>query len=342
MTLKVLNVSGSHYECGRQIGSACAELLRQMLAYSRSLVPTGLRWEDYRQAAQAYLYAAQCAFPWTLDELRGVADGAGVDFLDLFVDSVEEIFPALPTSGCSDFAACPPATTGHTLLAHNNDLSPQAEEYLLGIEWELPDHPRLFTIGVGPFLSIGLNAEHIALTGNELSPNDQRPGIPRQTIARAILSARDFDEAVTIALHPDRASSYNNIITSGGGRLISVEASASDHELLLPEDGWLIHTNHYTHPRMKGYEQQLPEELADSVSRLERARHLMRTRSGPVTLPILRDFLCDHESAPASLCWHDPEGKVKTVFSALIDLTEPTVDVVVGNPCRGEFVRVWG
>jgi isopenicillin-N N-acyltransferase-like protein len=255
---------------------------------------------------------------------------------------VEEIFSHPSAPGCSDFAACPPATTGHVLLAHNNDLSPEVEEHLLAIEWKLPDHPRLLTIGVGPFLSIGVNDERIALTGNELSPNDQRPGVPRLIIARAILSARRFDEAVSIALHPDRASSYNNLISSGDGRLVSVEASATDHALLHPEDGWLVHTNHYTHPRMRQYEQKKHQEIAGSVSRYERALHLMQTRSELVTLSMLRGFLSDHDAAPVSLCWHDLQGKVKTVFSALIDLTALTVEAAVGNPCQGEFVRVWG
>jgi hypothetical protein len=341
MTLQTLTVSGNHYECGRQIGSACANLIRHMLDYSRSLLLTGRDWEDYRHAAQPYLSATECAFPWTLEELRGVADGAGVDFLDLFVDSVEELFSVPPASRCSDFVAYPPATEGHVLLAHNNDLSPQAEEYLLAIEWNLPDQPRLLTVGVGPFLSIGLNAERIALTGNELSPNDERPGIPRLIIARAILAARDFDEAVAIALHPERASSYNNIISSGDGRIVSVEASASDHELLYPEQGWLVHTNHYTHPRMRRYERDL-REIAGSISRYERARTLMQTCNGPVSLPLLKTFLSDHAAEPVSLCWHDPEGKVKTVFSALIDLSDLTVDIGVGNPCQAEFTRIWG
>ncbi len=342
MTIQFLPVSGTHYECGRQVGSACAGLMQRMLAHSRASLPPGLRWEACRRAAQPYLDAAQRAFPWVLEELRGAADGAGVDFLDLFVDSVEELFDQPPASRCSDFAACPPATDGHVLLAHNNDLSPEAQEHVLAIEWDFPDHPRLLTVGVGPFPSIGVNAARIALTGNQLSPNDQRPGVPRLVIARALLSARDFDEAVAIALHAERASSYNNIISSGDGRIVSVEASATDHELLHPEDGWLVHTNHYTHPRMGQYEQQTPQDMAGSFSRYERARALMQARSGPVSLSMLKACLSDHESAPVSLCWHDPEGKVKTVFSALIDLTEPSVDATLGNPCQGEFTRVWG
>lgn len=340
MTIPFLSVSGSHYECGRQVGASYAGLMRRMLSHSQASLPAGLNWDDYRRAAQPYLDAAQRTFPWVLDELRGVADGAGLDFMDLFVDSVEELFSDPPASRCSDFVACPPATGGHVLLAHNNDLSPEVEEYVLAIEWNFSDHPRLFTVGVGPFLSIGLNQARIALTGNELSPNDQCPGVPRLVIARAILSARNLDEAIAIALHPERASSYNNIISIGDGRLLSVEASATDHELLYPEDGWLVHTNHYTHPRMRRYEQD-PADIAGSLSRYGRARALMQACPRPVTLPVLKTFLMDHNSTPVSLCWHDPDGKVKTVFSVLVDLTALSLDAALGNPCQAEYYRIW-
>jgi predicted transposase YdaD len=86
----------------------------------------------------------------------------------------------------------------------------------------------------------------------------------------------------------------------------------------------------------------LAEDLAGSVSRLERGRRLMEACPKPVDLDKLGGFLRDHESRPVSLCWHDPEGRVKTVFSALIDLTAFTVDLAVGNPCCGEYRRLWG
>jgi isopenicillin-N N-acyltransferase-like protein len=190
----------------------------------------------------------------------------------------------------------------------------------------------------GLYLSIGLNSAGVCLTGNELTPNDERPGIPRLLIARALLCATSLEEAVSIALHPDRASSYNNLISTRSGKMVSVEASATDHELLDPQDGWLVHTNHYTHPRMKQYE-RTPDHMATSVSRYDRARALMQARPGPATLPMLKGFLTDHDSSPAALCRHGE--RVKTVFSALIDLTTGTVDATVGNPCMGEFERVW-
>ena len=339
--LKVIRVSGSHYECGRQIGAACADALHRSISGCQNFVANGLRWEDYRVAAQPYLAATERAFPWAVEEIRGAADGAGVDCCDLFTRSIEELFSTPPelVGRCSDFAACAPATHGHVLLAHNNDLSPAAQDSLVGVEWRLPDHPALFTVGAGGlYLSIGLNSNKVCLTGNELSPNDEKPGIPRLLVARALLSARTLSEAVTIALHPDRASSYNNLLSTAEGEIAGVEASATDHELLRPEGGWLVHTNHYTHPRMKRYE-RAADHIAGSISRYDRARELMQTRSGPATLPMFKAFLTDHDSSPASLCRHSE--KVKTVFSALIDLTEGTVDAALGNPCQSEFARVW-
>jgi len=368
--LKIITVSGSHYECGRQVGMAYADLLHRCVENCYKWLVDGYRWEDYRNAALPYLAATERAFPWVVDEIRGAAEGAGIDFNDLFTTSVEEIFSAPsgpvvktghPTplrSGddrgragtvedpppdlvgrCSDFAVRAPATDGHILLAHNNDLSPATQDLIVGVEWRLPDHPALFSVGVGGlYLSIGLNAAGVCLTGNELTPNDEKPGIPRLLIARALLSATALDPAVAIALHPDRASSYNNLISTRTGEIVSVEASATDHELLYPEDGWLVHTNHYAHPRMKQYE-RIPDHMATSISRYERAHDLMRRRSGPATLPMLKTFITDHESSPAALCRHGE--RVKTVFSALIDLTQGTVDAAVGNPCVGEFERVW-
>ena len=72
----------------------------------------------------------------------------------------------------------------------------------------------------------------LALTGNELTPNDNRIGIPRLMQVRDILRRRTLDDAIAAALHPDRASSYNNVLSHRDGGVVSVEGSATDAELL--------------------------------------------------------------------------------------------------------------
>jgi isopenicillin-N N-acyltransferase like protein len=339
--IKKIVVSGSHFECGRQIGAACGDTLRLSVEHGRQGLHAGRRWEDYRHAAQPYLAATQAAFPWVVDEIRGAAQGAGVDFLDLFTNSIEELFSAPPEvyGRCSDFAAGAPATSGHVLLGHNNDLSPATEDLLAAVEWHLPDQPRLFTVGVGGLhVSVAVNEAKISLTGNELSPNDERPGIPRLLLARALMSATTFEQALAIALHPDRASSYNNLIASATGEIASIEGSATDHEILYPQDGWLVHTNHYVHPRMQKYEADF-EVIDGSISRYKRAYELMDGRTQPASLDLFKRFLTDHDSSPAALCRH--AERVKTVFSCLIDLTAGTVDAVVGSPCQSDFEPLW-
>jgi isopenicillin-N N-acyltransferase-like protein len=202
----------------------------------------------------------------------------------------------------------------------------------------VPGDPVSFTIGIGPWISVGFNSAGLALTGNELSPNDDRVGIPRLLLVRDILRRWTLDEAVGAALHPRRASSYNNLLSHRDGGVVSVEGSATDAELLRPDErGTLAHTNHYTSPRMAAYERD-PGDIAGSCTRERAARSWLER--GPATPELLRAALSDHEGAPDSLCRHIEHGaQSKTVFWCVADVTEGTVRYGRGNPCDSQEQR---
>jgi isopenicillin-N N-acyltransferase-like protein len=293
-----------------------------------------------RRLAQPYLAATQATIPWLHQEMEGIAAGSGVDVLDLYVRTTEEIWdiplPSLPLSGergkCSDFAVGPPATFDEGIwLAHNNDLSPTVLDDLVAIEWQVEDRPRLFTLGVGPFASIGFNVAGLALTGNEVSPNDNKIGVPRLLLVRDILAQSTVEQALAAAARPERASSYNQLISHADGTMVNFEGSASDYELIYAHpEGWTVHTNHYCSAKMTAYEHE-PEAIYGSCRRYERASQLMATRPGPVTPEILKTFLADHANAPHSLCRHG--GETQTVFWAIIDLTHRAIEYGQGQPC---------
>jgi isopenicillin-N N-acyltransferase-like protein len=333
--LPLIRASGTHHEAGRQIGAAC----RDQLAWSlQSDLPAGVRWEDVRRAAGPYLAATRTSLPWVVEEIEGAAAGAGLDPLDVFASSVEEIFrhpptPAGATDKCSDFAAGPPATfDGGIWLAHNNDLSPDTVEILVAVEWDVPDQPRTFTVGLGPFVSAGYNAAGLSLTGNEVHPDDDRIGVPRLLIARDIVAQRTSQAGIAAALNPARASSYNNLVAHIDGTIVNVEGSATDHALIAPEagHGWIVHTNHYVAPAM--LEHEAHPAPTDSRKRYERACELMVNRAGPVTPGMLRSFLADHAGTPGSLCRHT--GDAQTVFWCIIDLCHGAIEYGLGNPCQ--------
>ena len=321
-----MRVAGTHREVGIQIGVATAEVVRRHAAAI-----------DARRLAEAAAYreVTTAELPWLIEELDGVAEGAGADPMAVFAAGIEEIAveePA-PASRCSDLVATAPATPdGHVWAAHNNDLGPESEEELVAIEWSVPGDPVSFTIGIGPWISVGFNSAGLALTGNEVAPNDNRIGIPRLLHIRDILRRRTLDEAVEAALNPHRASSYNTILSHRDGGVVNVEGSATDAELIRPgPDGTLAHTNHYVSARMLPYAGD-PEYAAGSAVRYRRALEWLAP--GQITEHILRRALQDHTGAPHSLCRHTEHGaQSKTVFWCLADVTEGAVTYGRGNPC---------
>ncbi|MEI7743647.1 MAG: C45 family peptidase, partial [Chloroflexota bacterium] len=259
-----LRVAGTHREVGRQVGEATASVLQAAVAFDADL-PPGRSRADQLALASGYRDATLAATPWLVDEIDGAAEGAGVEPLALFAASLEEIWsvrPSQATGGetvdgrCSDMVAVPPATPdGHVWVAHTNDLSPSSEPAVLAIEWSVPGEPVVLSVGIGPWASIGWNSAGLSLTGNELSPNDERVGVPRLLMVRQQLTATTLDEAVAMALRPDRASSYNTVFAHRDGRVVNVEGSATDAEVTVPSAaGTMAHTNHYACERMLPYE----------------------------------------------------------------------------------------
>ncbi len=183
--IPLIRAAGSHREVGRQIGSATAETVRRSTAapFDADLV------RRYRAVTVEHL-------PWVVEELDGVAEAAGVDPLAVFAASIEELAPVEAPTGCSDLVVTGElSANGHLLVAHNNDLYAEDEEDVVAIEWRVPGEPVVFTLGIGPWISVGWNDAGLSVTGNEVSPNDERVGIPRLLQVRDVLTRRTLAEA---------------------------------------------------------------------------------------------------------------------------------------------------
>ena len=319
--IPLLRVAGSHAEVGRQVGAATADVIRRAVD-GTPLDPAVV--ELYRAVTLEHL-------PWVVEELDGAAAGAGVDPLTVFAVSIEELAPAEAPTGCSDIVVTGERTAdGHLLVAHNNDLYAEDEQDIVAIEWRVPGEPVVFTLGTGPWLSVGWNDAGLSVTGNELSPNDERVGIPRLLQMRDVLARRTLAEAVDAVLHPARASSYNWVFAQRDEGALNVEGSATQAGIDEPgTEGFLAHTNHYARADMEAFEQS--DFVADSTRRLERARELAGTEA--LTVDALRAALADHEA----LCRHGEGAKVvKTVFWCVADVTAGEITYGRGNPCESE------
>ena len=351
-TIPVVTVSGTHRSVGLQLGEAFADVVRAATSFDRGEVPRDGRSlaEQLRLAAE-YREVTAAELPYLVVELDAVAEAADVEPVRVFAASIEEIWTSDDATStnetsrlgsgagrCTDLVAGPPATVdGAVLVAHNNDLDASVEPHITAIEWAVEGEPRMFTLGVGPWISVGWNDAGLVLSGNELSPNDNRVGVPRLLLVREQLRHRTMAAAVAAALHPARASAYNTVFALPDGNVVNVEGSGTDGTLTgLSDHGTLVHTNHYVCDPMLRYEDD-HAYAKRSARRYRRGTDLLAEaarRAGSVDADSLVAMLADHENAPDSICRHPAAGAgSKTVFWCITDVTAGTIRFGRGNPC---------
>ena len=340
--IPIYRVSGTHREVGLQLGDIGGEQIARGVAESFAELPPGRTREEQLALAAHYRDFTAPRLPWLIEEFDGVAESAGVDPLEFFAASMEEIWyepRTKRTQGrCSDLVAGPAATAdGHLIVGHTNDLRPAAEPLITAIEKRVTGEPVIFQLGGVPWLSVGWNSAGLSLTGNELSPNDEKVGISRSHQVLDMLRATSFAEMLADAIRPDRASSYNNILASRDGDVVNVEGSATDHELTgLDESAHLVHTNHYVCDRMIDFEGD-PGYAKRSAVRYSRGRALLKAQPpGSITTDVMREMLADHAGRPDSICRHaeGEPGDGKTVFWSIADVTDGRILFGRGNPCE--------
>ena len=344
-----IKVKGSHREIGRQIGEACSRQIQHCVENAHVMIEStydyiGLDWHGATIQSRKYIPFAQERYPQYVDEIIGMAEGAGISFEDMSVlVSMEAVTSdALHLGKCTSMAVNGDKTTdGHVLLAHNEDWTPEEEMDVFIVHAEPENEPPFLAMTYGGYpAAVGINAYGIAQGCDSVYPNDTRIGVPRLVVARGVLAAKSPADAINRALIPQRAAGYNHFIVHESGEIYSVEASARRFALLYGEDGWLAHTNYYVDPKMSTIENE-PDELVAKRIRYYRAVRLL-SEIGQHSIKSLQAIQRDHINFPHAICNHDenvehPADREKTICALVIDLTARAMHIAWGNPCENIF-----
>ncbi len=345
----LVRVSGTHREMGQQVGEACKKQVQHSIANGRALLADTyeqleLTWEGAQIQARKYIPFAQERYPQYVEEMIGIAEGAGVAFEDLAVINAMEAVTsdALHLTRCTSLAVNDERTAdGHVLAAHNEDWVPEDEDDVFIIHATPKTEPPFLAMTYGGLLpNIGINAYGIAQLCDSVYPNDSRIGTPRLVVSRAVLASKTPDEALRHMLSAQRAAGYNHLLAHESGELYSVEVSARRFAILYGEDGYIVHTNHYTAPAMQQVESE-PEDMVASRVRYFRALRLVK-RENLHTIKTLQAVQRDHVNFSNSICNHsidatNPLDREKTVNAMVIDLTTREIHIAWGNPCENPY-----
>ena len=345
----LVEVYGTHLEMGHQIGEARRDQVQHSVDNGHVMIDQtyntlGLTWHGAKIQARKYLPFVDEHYPQYVDEMRGIAEGANVDFDDIVVLNGMEAMTtdALHLTRCTSFAVNEERTAdGHVLAAHNEDWVPEDENDVFVVSAKPDEEPPYLAMTYGGLLpNVGFNAYGIAQLIDSVYPTDSRIGIPRIIVARAVLAARRVSGAIGRTLVSHRAAGYNHLIVHESGESYSVEVSARKFDILHGTDGYMVHTNHYLSSNMKEIENE-PEELISSRVRYFRANRLLR-QSSSHTIKSLQAIQKDHVNLPNSICNHniegiDPMDRESTITAMVIDLTAREMHIAWGNPCQNSY-----
>src|SRR5215470_6129660 len=365
-----VRVAGAAEQRGRQYGEQARDRVHRSVSAYREVFAslTGWDWETVRREAARYEAPIAAFGQGYLTEMRGIAEGAGLDFVDVLAINVrtEVMFAAkarhaAASAGpahtgpaeCSAFAVAPaPGRQGTTLIGQNWDWLPHTAETVVVLEVRQDDAPDFVTVvEAGLLAKTGMNSSGLGLVTNALVTADDlgEPGVPYHVMLRAIMDCENVSDAITSLQAGFRSSSANYLLAHRDGVAIDVEGAPGDFAslyFLYPEPGYpggngvLLHTNHFLAERFTRTDVSV-WVMPDSPVRLQRLR--VGVQAAPeLSLATFRALLSDHANYPSGVCCHpDPrmaqEDQGMTVTSVLMDLRAGRMWVSDGTPCTAPY-----
>ena len=334
----VYKARGTHRELGRQHGEQAS---RQITAHIEMMrARPKLSDEQFRRRVAQFQPMFEGYCPHLLDEMRGLAEGAGVRLEEAMACSIRGELASVPAAeGCTAYAIGSRSTATRDIIAGQNaDMGSQMIPLAYLLHLQPRDKPEVLIWTFGGMLGYhGMNSAGVAHFSNALSggPRNQF-GMPEYVYERLMLECSSTGQAIDVLRKLSLASNENFVICDRHGDIADVEATTAGPEVLRDQGaGYLVHTNHFLCKRY-GTAENLKLSLADSVPRQQRITELINSRYGSIEVEDIKRFLSDHSGYPTSICRHG--GGMQTVVSMISEPAARRMHVALGNPCQHRYV----
>lgn len=279
---------------GRARGSALAGAVAQTSrAYAQLFGELGIHVGDQAAAAEASLQALRAWDPEQYAELTGIAEGAGLDLVEVGCTvartEILTLAPAAPGE-CSTLAhqadgASVSAQTWDWFDRFSGCWHPQRVEPLAGEQ----EHAGFSEYGMPG--KIGLNAAGVGVHLNILKHRDDAPGgVPvHAVLSRLLTRATSVAEAVEIVR--SAATSSSSVVTVVSADRIAMVEIAPGGVSVIDGPGWRTHTNHFVaEDRQEGA--MLLDPSSDTADRLDFLDQCSAGRPAPRSAEDLVPLLC--------------------------------------------------
>ncbi len=272
---------------------------------------SGPDWQNRRKLAEGLLNFTKKFFPHYIDELQAYAEGAKVNFLDLWTASLEDELD-------QKMNKCTTAiTNGGKLIAHNEDWYRNLEESVCLLLKKTGDLAvfELYYFNTLGGNAVGINSNGFAFSVNSLNSKNGLLGVPRNVIARWLSETKNPDADFKKMQKIPRSSGYNFNIVNRQGKIWNIESTAQE-AVLNNSPSPFVHTNHYLSELKR-------EEISDnSTGTFDRYEVAKLRAKNQMSVSELIDLTNDHSRGDILSVMNE-----RTIAKMIIDLNELKAEV---------------
>ena len=331
----LIEVKGNAYEMGRQHGEQAGALVKKYLLWIERL--TGKERDFLCKNAIRFIEVIERLSPKYIEEVQGLADGAGISFPEALLCQVRTQALYIGKEGCTAFALKGEATlNGEVIIGQNQDLEPEFSDVVIVLRVCPTDgRPRaLMLTFAGQLGYSGMNEFGVAHFANSLFGCELHVGIPHYPMKRVILEQRTVKDAIRLIRQHRTCAAGNLVLADGQGEIADVEIRPEGIAIYNDEHPDMrLHSNHYVAPEFIPFEDN---SVPDSPARLSRLRALVRSAWGKITVDVMKEFLGDHEGDPAGICRHGASSW-HTLFGYIAEPTKKLFHLRRGHGCLGTW-----
>lgn len=286
-------------------------------------------------------------FPEVCQEIRGVSDIIGVDYLTFaswmlcMGCCMYNLGGNIPIEirGCTAFAY---SKDGKVIYGRNNDLPPYLRT---GSKSEIyaPNNENIFNITTSSFINgeEGLN-EHglaVAMTFVMTDLKKIRAGFNSCFIVRYLLEkANSTEQAISLMMDLPVASNCNILLADKGGRLVVVECTPYFKRVREAEafnyGSVVCAVNSFTSDKMKQYDVANGNDYESS----KRYKVVIDSFSDCIEGDFIEATKRLLKGDYGFMCQYDNEPNFETVWSSIFDLESLTIYRAEGDPRKKKFI----
>ncbi|KAF2714570.1 peptidase C45 acyl-coenzyme A:6-aminopenicillanic acid acyl-transferas-like protein [Pleomassaria siparia CBS 279.74] len=337
----VVECEGTPYKIGHQHGTAAKTQIGRCITFYASLFLKNCKqtWPEVLAHASSFEKHALRTWPAYHEEMRGIADGAGKELLEIVALNVRtEINFGLFSDGCTALAW---HTEENAWLAQNWDWMNAQKENLIITKITQPGKPTIQQVTeAGIIGKIGFNSAGVGTLLNAIKVRGvNSTGLPVHFGLRMALESESADEAVKRLESYGMASSAH-ILIADPTKAIGLEFTKSTFAKCHADElGRVVHANHLLLPHPGEVDTMWLKDSPVRVKTMaENASVLGRDGHQPTWLEISKLFE-DEQNLPSAICRLETEVSGSgTLFNIVMDLKRRKAVVRMGRPSEAEYI----